>query len=162
MVTLRRLFLPQIPKDTMKLKLPLIAAMFAIASLGACGGSSDGPSAPVYSPATLTKTDTVVGTGAEATAGKAVKVHYTGWVYDTTKTNFKGGEFDSSVGGTPYAYTVGSANVIAGFDQGVTGMKVGGKRTVLIPAALGYGSQGSRYIPPNSGLVFDLELIEVK
>jgi FKBP-type peptidyl-prolyl cis-trans isomerase FkpA len=104
----------------------------------------------------------VVGAGAEATAGKAVKVHYTGWLYNTTVANFKGAEFDSSVGKAPYPYTVGSANVIAGFDQGVTGMKVGGKRTVFIPSNLGYGADGSRYIPPNSGLVFDLELVEVK
>jgi FKBP-type peptidyl-prolyl cis-trans isomerase FkpA len=146
----------------MKLKLPLIAAMFAIASLSACGGGSDAPSAPVYSPATLTKTDTLVGTGLEATPGKAVKVHYTGWLYDTTVTNFKGYKFDSSAGQAPYPYTVGSANVIVGFDQGVTGMKVGGKRTVFIPSGMGYGTRGSTGIPPNSGLVFDLELVEVK
>ena len=162
MVKLRRPVIFSHAKDTMKLKLSLIAAMFAIASLSACGGSSsDAPSTPVYSPAALTKTDVVVGTGATATTGKAVKVHYTGWLYDTKVADFKGAKFDSSAGKAPYPYTVGSANVIAGFDQGVTGMKVGGKRTVLVPSNLGYGPAGSQSIPPNSGLVFDLELIEV-
>ncbi len=146
----------------MKLKLPLIAAaMFAIASLSACGGSSDDTPIPVYSPATLVKTDTVVGTGATAVAGKAVKVHYTGYLYNTTVADSKGTKFDTSANKPPYSYTVGSANVIAGFDQGVTGMKVGGKRTVFIPASLGYGAEGRSNIPPNSGLVFDLELVEV-
>jgi FKBP-type peptidyl-prolyl cis-trans isomerase FkpA len=146
----------------MKHKLSLIAAaMFAITGLSACGGGSDGPSVPVYSPAALVKTDTVVGTGAVAAAGKAVKVHYTGYLY-TTVADFRGTRFDTSIGSDPYSYTVGSANVIPGFDQGVTGMKVGGKRTVHIPASLGYGSAGRSNIPPNSGLVFDLELVEVK
>ena len=145
----------------MKFKLPLIAAMFAIASLTACGGSSDSTPVPVYSPAALTKTDTVVGTGATAVTGKHVKVHYTGYLYDTTVTTFKGAQFDSSVGKAPYQYFVGSVNTIPGFDQGVNGMKVGGKRTVMMPASLGYGSAGSGKVPPNSGLVFDLELVEV-
>lgn len=145
----------------MKLALPLIAAMFAIASLTACGGdANNAPPAPVYSPAALTKTDTLVGTGATAVAGKKVKVHYTGYLYNTTVTTFKGAQFDTSIGGDPYPYVVGSVNVIAGFDQGVTGMKVGGKRTVFIPASLGYGTAGKNKVPPNSGLVFDLELVE--
>lgn len=146
----------------MKLKLPLIAAMFAIASLTACGGSSgDSPQVPVYSPAALTKTDTVVGTGATAVVGKKVKVHYTGYLYNTTVTTFKGTQFDTSTGKPPYEYFVGSVDTIVGFDQGVTGMKVGGKRTVIIPASLGYGAAGSSRVPANSGLVFDLELVEV-
>lgn len=149
----------------MKLQLPLIAAMFALASLSACGGgggdSNNSPSTPVYSPAALVKNDTVVGTGAEATAGKNVKVHYTGWLYTTTTANFKGTQFDTSSGKDPLAFTVG-AGVIPGFSQGVTGMKAGGKRTVLIPSELGYGAGGNVGIPPNSGLVFDIELVEVR
>ncbi len=147
----------------MKLKLPLLAAMFAIATLSACGGSggSDAPQAPVYSPAALSFTDTTVGTGATATVGKQVKVHYTGYLYNTTVTSFKGTQFDTSAGGLPYVHVVGSAKSIVGFDQGVTGMKVGGKRTVIIPASLGYGSAGNGpKVPPNTGLVFDLELVE--
>jgi len=147
----------------MKLKLPLIAAIFAIATLSACGGSSNkGSSTPAESPATLVKTDTVVGTGAEATAGKAIKVHYTGYLYTTKVANFKGAQFDSSSGKDPLPFTVGAGDVVPGFDQGVTGMKVGGKRTVLIPSNLGYGASGTRGIPPNAGLVFDVELVEVR
>jgi len=148
----------------MKLKLSLAAAFIAIASLSACGGGSDpAPAAPVYSPATLTKTDSSIGTGAEAVAGKTVKVHYTGWLYNTTVANLKGAQFDSSAGKAPYPFTMGANQVIAGFEQGVLGMKVGGKRTVLIPSNLGYGANGGAggAIPPNSGLVFDIELIEV-
>ena len=148
----------------MKFKLPLIAAMFAIASLSACGGSSssnNGPSTPVYSPATLVKNEVIVGTGAEATVGKNVKVHYTGWLYNTTVANFKGTQFDSSSGKDPLPFTVG-VGVVPGFSQGVTGMKVGGKRTVFIPSELGYGAGGNVGIPPNSGLVFDIELVEVR
>ena len=147
----------------LKLKLPLIAAVFAIASLSACGGggSNNGPATPVYSPAALVKTDIIVGTGAEATVGKDVTVHYTGWLYNTTVANFKGTQFDSSIGSSPYPFTVG-AGVVAGFSQGVTGMKVGGKRTVLIPSELGYGSRGTDGVPGNSGLVFDIELVEVR
>ena len=145
----------------MKLKLPLIAAFFAISALTACG--SDTPPTPlvaVESPAALTKTDVSIGTGADAVAGKTVKVNYTGWLYTTKQTNFKGTQFDTSVGKTPFQFKLAAGTVIPGFDQAVTGMKVGGKRTVLIPAALGYGASGSGNIPPNSGLVFDIELLE--
>lgn len=150
----------------MKFKLPLIAAMFAVATLSACGGSSSSnpapPQAPVYSPAALSTIDTQVGAGATASAGKTVKVHYTGYLYNTTVTNFKGAQFETSAGNLPYEFVLGTGKAIAGFDQGVTGMQVGGKRTVLIPASLAYGASGSGKIPPNSGLVFDLELVEVK
>ena len=147
----------------MNVKLPLIAAMFAIASLSACGGGSDGaPSAPVYSPAALVKTDTTVGTGAEAALGKTVSVHYTGYLYTTTTTDFKGVKIDTSIGKPAYSLVLGTTPVVEGFKQGIVGMKVGGKRTVIIPASMGYGSDGKGTVPPNSGLVFDLELLEVK
>lgn len=144
----------------MKLKFPLIAAFVAVLSLAACGGGSSSSSSntTVASPAALTKTDTTVGTGAEATAGKTVTVTYTGWLYTTSSADFKGAKFDSG----SFSFTIGAGGVIAGFDQGVTGMKVGGKRTVLIPASLGYGASGTQGIPPNSGLVFDIELTAVK
>ena len=147
----------------MKLKLPLIAAFVAALALTACGGSSDAPQ-PVVSPgpAALTKTDTVVGTGAEAVAGKVATVNYTGWLYSASATGNKGAQFDTSVGKTPLKFTVGSRDLIPGFDQGATGMKVGGKRTVFIPAALGYGDRAQPGIPANSGLVFDIELVAVQ
>jgi FKBP-type peptidyl-prolyl cis-trans isomerase FkpA len=144
----------------MKLKLSLIAAFFAITSLTACGGGSDKQTIPAESPATLTKTDTLVGTGADAVAPKNVKVYYTGYLYSTSATGNKGRQFDSQTTGTGFPFKLGEGKVIAGFDQGVTGMKVGGKRTVLIPSALGYGAAGTTGIPPNSGLVFDIELKE--
>lgn len=100
--------------------------------------------------------DLKVGTGAEARAGNLVSVHYTGWTLDGTK-------FDSSVDrGTPFEFALGQGQVIKGWDQGVAGMKVGGKRKLRIPADLAYGSQGVGSIPPNSVLVFDVELLEVK
>lgn len=148
----------------MKLKSPLASVLLAASlalSLSACGGGDDdtGSNVVVANPASFTKTDTTVGTGAEATSGKTATVTYTGWLYSATAADHKGTRFD---GGT-LSYTVGSTNYIKGFDQGVTGMKVGGKRTVLVPSDLGYGSAGSRpVIPPNAGLVFDLELTAVK
>ena len=147
----------------MKLKLPLIAAFVGVLALTACGGSDDAPQ-PVVSPgpATLVKTDTAIGTGAEATAGKVATVNYTGYLYSTTATGNKGAQFDTSIGKTPLKFTVGSQDLIAGFDQGTLGMKVGGKRTVVIPAALGYGARTQPGIPANSGLVFDIELVAVQ
>lgn len=146
----------------MKRSLPLIAAFVAVISLTACGGgSNETPRPAAESPAALSKIEISVGTGAEAVAGKAVKVHYTGWLYSTGAAGNKGTQFDTSVGATPLSFTVEAGRVIAGFEQGVTGMRVGGKRTVIIPASLAYGANGSPpKIPGNAGLVFDLELLE--
>ncbi|QYF95114.1 FKBP-type peptidyl-prolyl cis-trans isomerase [Massilia sp. PAMC28688] len=150
----------------MKFKLSLIAAMVALASLGGCGGGggADTPSngAPVASPATLSIKDNTVGTGAEATPGKSLTLHYTGYLYSATAADNKGTQFQTTVGGTPFSMVLGVTNVVSGFSQGVTGMRVGGKRTVLIPASLAYGSSGQGPIPPNAGIVFDLELLEVR
>ena len=146
----------------MNFKLPLIAAFVAALSLTACGGGGSDSSAPVAaSPAALVKTDTVVGTGAEAAANSTVSVRYTGWLYDDKVSGFNGRQFDSSNGA---AIEFSLLQVVPGFAQGVTGMKVGGKRTVLIPGSLGYGANGnaSAGIPPNAGLVFDVELVAVK
>jgi FKBP-type peptidyl-prolyl cis-trans isomerase FkpA len=146
----------------MKRSLPLIAAFVAILGLTACGGGSSKTDMPAAeSPAALSKIEITVGTGAEAVAPKSVKVHYTGWLYSATATGNKGTQFESSVGGTPFPFKLGANAVIPGFEQGVTGMKVGGKRTVIIPSNLGYGPNGSPpKIPGNSGLVFELELME--
>jgi FKBP-type peptidyl-prolyl cis-trans isomerase FkpA len=145
----------------MNFKFPLAAAFVALLSLTACGGGSSAPSVPVENVAALTKTDTIVGTGALAALGNTVTVHYTGYLYTAAAGN-KGTQFDSSTGKAPLEFKIGASQVIPGFDQGVTGMKVGGKRTVLIPSSLGYGPGGNGPIPGNSGLTFDIELVSVK
>lgn len=111
----------------------------------------------------LTVIDRKVGTGTEAKAGMDVLVQYTGWLYDEHAGDKHGTKFDSSRdhGGTPFSFILGQGKVISGWDQGVAGMRVGGKRTLLIPADLGYGSRGAGgVIPPNASLVFDVELID--
>jgi len=112
----------------------------------------------------LVKTDTKLGEGTEAVEGRNVSVHYTGWLYDETFLNHKGRKFDSSHDrGKPFEFTLGAGRVIRGWDQGVAGMKVGGQRTLVIPAHLGYGPIGAgEAIPPNAALVFDVELMAVR
>ena len=107
--------------------------------------------------------DTTVGDGAEAAAGASVQVHYTGWLYNDTSVDKKGAKFDSSKDrGDPFAFDLGAGSVIKGWDEGVQGMKVGGARTLIIPAALGYGARGAGgVIPPNATLMFDVELLAV-
>ena len=111
----------------------------------------------------LIKTDVKAGTGAEATAGHVVSVHYTGWLYDEAATDHKGRKFDSSRDrGTPFQFPLGAGRVIKGWDTGVEGMKVGGQRTLVIPPQLGYGARGAgNVIPPNATLVFDVELLGI-
>ena len=112
----------------------------------------------------LTKNDTKVGTGAEAKAGNAVTVHYTGWLYDAGTADHKGSKFDSSRDrNEPFTFKLGGGEVIRGWDEGVAGMKVGGSRTLTIPPAMGYGSRGAGgAIPPNAVLLFDVELLDVR
>ena len=97
-------------------------------------------------------------------AGKTVVVHYTGWLYDPAAPDGHGKKFDSSVDrNVPFAFLLGSGKVIKGWDEGVAGMKPGGKRTLVIPPQKGYGERGAGgVIPPNATLLFDVELIEVK
>lgn len=106
---------------------------------------------------TLQKEDLVVGQGVEAVAGKAVSVHYTGWLTD-------GKKFDSSLDrNDPFEFRLGAGQVIQGWDQGVVGMKVGGKRKLTVPPELGYGTRGfPGAIPPSSTLVFEVELLDVR
>ena len=114
--------------------------------------------------AEMKKTDITVGTGAEAVAGKAVIVHYTGWLYDTAAPESKGAKFDSSRDRkVPFGFILGAGRVIKGWDEGVAGMRVGGQRTLVIPPHMGYGERGAGgVIPPNATLLFDVELLEVK
>jgi FKBP-type peptidyl-prolyl cis-trans isomerase FkpA len=112
----------------------------------------------------LVKQDDVTGSGNEAMAGRQVSVHYTGWLYDQAKTDHKGTKFDSSKDrGEPFAFRLGAGQVIRGWDDGVAGMKVGGKRTLTIPPQLGYGARGAGgVIPPNATLLFEVELLDVR
>ena len=129
-------------------------SVLILLALAGCGGGSDSNTAPSTG-GTLVVEDLVVGTGATAAAGDTVTVHYIG-----TFTN--GTKFDSSYDrGTPYAFPVGAGQVIAGWDRGVPGMKVGGKRRLTIPPDLAYGSQGRGTIPPNTTLVFEIDLLSI-
>lgn len=117
--------------------------------------------APVTTPSGLQIIDTKVGAGASPRPNQTAVVHYTGWLYVDGK---KGQKFDSSVDrGQPFEFPVGAGRVIRGWDEGVASMKVGGRRTLIIPAQLGYGSRGAGgVIPPNATLIFDVELLGVK
>jgi FKBP-type peptidyl-prolyl cis-trans isomerase FkpA len=154
-------------------KLNSLVAMGAVAvalTITAAGCTKKDGTAPAGSGNTTTSTtqkaadvselkieEVKPGTGKEAVAGKTVSVHYTGWLTD-------GKKFDSSVDrGQPFKFVLGAQQVIAGWDQGVAGMKVGGKRKLTIPSRLGYGEAGAGgVIPPNATLIFDVELLEVK
>ena len=111
----------------------------------------------------LIKTDVKLGTGALATPGKTVSVHYTGWLYDAAAADHHGKKFDSSRDrNEPFEFPLGAGRVIMGWDQGVAGMQVGGQRTLIIPPNMGYGARGAGgVIPPNATLVFDVELLGV-
>ncbi len=108
------------------------------------------------------KKDTKVGEGKVAEKGKAVLVHYTGWLYDPKAPDQKGAQFDSSIGRpTPLGFIIGAGRVIKGWDEGIPGMKEGGKRTLIIPPALAYGEKGAgEKIPPNATLLFEVEFIK--
>ena len=112
----------------------------------------------------LTKIDVKIGTGKEAAPGKMVRVHYTGWLFDKSAADNKGKKFDSSRDRPGnFTFPLGAGRVIKGWDQGVQGMKVGGKRILIIPSSMGYGARGAgSIIPPNATLVFDVELIGVE
>ena len=108
--------------------------------------------------------DTVIGNGRQAEKGLAVTVHYTGWLYDPNQKDGKGKKFDSSLDrNDPFVFNLGGGQVIRGWDDGVDGMKIHGKRTLIIPPDMGYGSHGAGgVIPPNASLIFDVELLGVK
>jgi FKBP-type peptidyl-prolyl cis-trans isomerase len=144
--------------------LPL-ALLFAVGIFSTTACSEQAKSQKEASVMTeLIKTDNKVGEGVQATSGKMVQVHYTGWLYDEAAPGHKGKKFDSSRDrNEPFDFPLGGGRVIKGWDQGVEGMKVGGQRTLIIPAHLGYGARGAGgVIPPNATLVFDVELLAVR
>jgi peptidylprolyl isomerase len=135
------------------------AALFAIIATIAASPALAQPVTTL--PDGLKIIDTKVGTGASPKPGQTAVVHYTGWLYEN---GTKGKKFDSSVDrGQPFEFPIGMHQVIAGWDEGVATMKVGGKRTLIIPAELGYGARGAAgVIPPNATLIFDVELLGIK
>jgi FKBP-type peptidyl-prolyl cis-trans isomerase FkpA len=142
--------------DDMKRILPLITLLALTVGCGSDTPNGPGPT----STGVFTQTDLVIGTGAVVNSGNRATVIYTGWLYDTSKTDGKGAQFDTGAG---FAFVVGAGQVIAGWDRGVPGMRIGGQRRLIIPPELAYGgSSPSASIPPNATLVFDITLTGVQ
>ena len=152
-----------------------VAASAAQAAAAAEGAAAAAPAAAADASATLTVpsapgldplviTDTLIGKGKVAGQGSTVSVHYTGWLYKTMAPRQRGRQFDSShTRGEPLEFQLGTGRVIKGWDQGVMGMRVGGKRTLIIPSHLAYGQRGAgEMIAPGADLIFDVELMDVK
>ena len=138
----------------------LAAAACALAALGivACGPTPTTPSIG----APFSQADIRLGTGADVAPGKILTANYTGWLYDSTKTDQKGLQFETSVGGTPLTFTVGAAQVIPGLEQGMAGMKAGGARRIVIPSSLAYGGSRNGPIPPFSTVIIEVDLLDVQ
>ena len=142
--------------------LGLAAVSPGILAVGTPTAKAQTPGRSMKTPSGLEIIDTVVGTGASPRTGQTYVMHYTGWLY---QNGVKGRKFDSSVDrGQPFEFAIGTRGVIAGWDEGVATMKVGGKRTLIIPPELGYGARGAGggVIPANATLMFDVELLGVK
>jgi len=136
--------------------LPILALILTVA----CGGDDNSPSLAPTTSAPYSQTDLVVGTGALAGPGSLVTVAYTGWLHDSSRPEAKGRQFDSN---TAYQFRLGTGAVIRGWDQGVSGMRVGGQRRLVIPPDLAYGNQSpGGIIPPNATLVFDITMNNVQ
>ena len=133
-----------------------------VVALTGCGGAE----APLTSPppAAFSQVDLAAGDGAAVRRGARISVHYTGWLYDASRPDNKGKQFDSSAGGEPFTFRLGAREVISGWDRGFEGMRVGGTRRLVIPPDLGYGSAGvpAAGIPANAGLVFEMTLVDVQ
>lgn len=129
-------------------------------------GGGQSPSGPIELPGELddlTVIDIRVGDGEQVEPGDTAVVHYTGWLYDPEAGDRRGEQFDSSRGGMPFEFQLGRGRVIEGWDEGVAGMRVGGRRYLFIPPEYGYGESGSgESIPPNAPLFFDVELVDVQ
>jgi FKBP-type peptidyl-prolyl cis-trans isomerase FkpA len=135
----------------------------ALAAAGCNNNGGGSPTDPSQVTVEFSTTDLVVGTGPQAVVGNAVTVHYTGWLYNPAATNSKGNQFDTSLDGDPpLSVIIGVSNIIPGFQQGLLGMSVGGKRRIYIPPSLAYGSGGAGPIPPNASIVFEIEMLTLQ
>jgi FKBP-type peptidyl-prolyl cis-trans isomerase len=132
--------------------LPLLAA--------GCGDNIFNTPTPLTVPFSIT--DLRVGTGVDAQTGRTVTVNYTGWLYSNTAADNRGAQFDTSIGRGPFEFTIGAGQVIRGWERGVPGMRVGGRRKLVLPPEDAYGSTGSGTIPPNATLVFEIDLLSVQ
>lgn len=156
---MRHFFLTRMPLSL--LMVALLSVPFAYAS-EADATAAPTPSLPVVTVG-LSITDTVIGSGGVALGGSTVEVQYTGWLVNRKAADLHGRKFDTSIGKQPISFVLGTGRVIKGWDKGLVGMKVGGKRTLLISSALAYGKRGAKgRIPPDATLIFDVELISAK
>jgi FKBP-type peptidyl-prolyl cis-trans isomerase FkpA len=133
-----------------------LACTIVAIMVAGCGSAPTSPD-----PVTFTQVDLRLGTGTEAASGQVLSVNYTGWLFDASKPDQKGLQFDTSVGRDVFSFTLGVNQVILGWDQGLPGMKIGGLRRLLIPASLAYGATRNGPIPPNTPLIFEIELVDV-
>lgn len=140
-----------------RLRAAAVALVFVLASSG-CADTVTSPSGN----APFAQSDLRAGTGASAVSGSTVSVHYTGWLYDSDGPDQKGLQFETSRIGTPFTFVLGAGQVIAGWDQGLSGMREGGLRRLVIPPSLAYGSARNGPIPPNATLVFEIDLLAVQ
>lgn len=138
--------------------LSLVAWLTLAMAAAGCGDSPTAPSS--YAP--FSTTDLRVGEGPSAVAGSSLTVHYTGWLFDGSKPDNKGLQFETSRGTQPFTFVLGVGQVIDGWEQGLVGMNGGGLRRIVIPPSLAYGNSRSGIIPPNATLVFEVELLEVQ
>jgi FKBP-type peptidyl-prolyl cis-trans isomerase FkpA len=136
-------------------QLPAVTLLLTLSFVGGCG---DTPTEPAP---TFQKTDLRVGSGPQAEAGDVLRVFYTGWIYDSSRPDQKGLQFETNVGGNPLTFTLGRGEVIIGWDEGLLGVQLGTIRRLVIPPDRAYGSSRRGPIPPNSTLIFEVEVAEI-
>ena len=144
----------------MKLIRAFQVAFTLILLVVAVAGCSNTPVSPSSAP--FSQTDLRVGSGTAAVTGSTMTVQYTGWFYDASKADKRGVQFDTSIGRTALTFTLGAGSVVQGWEQGLVGMSVGGLRRLVIPPSMAYGSSRYATVPPNTTLVFDIELLDVQ
>jgi FKBP-type peptidyl-prolyl cis-trans isomerase FkpA len=140
----------------------LFAVCVIVFSLFAAALPAMAVPAVVIVPKELITSDITVGKGATAGPGSTVTIHYTGWLYAPKAPKLRGNKFDSSAGSAPFTFKIGAGTVIRGWDEGIKGMKVGGKRQLIVPASMGFGKDGLGPVPTTANLLFEIELIDVK
>ncbi len=141
---------------------PRLSALVFGLTLGCAFAPAVSTAADAMSGKTLQKIDTLVGKGPVVRQGSTVTMHYTGWLFAPKSPKQHGAQFDSSRNGEPITFKVGAGSVIKGWEEGVRGMQVGGKRTLIVPASMAFGKAGLGPVPSTANLIFDVELIDLK